>query len=77
MYMYELSFKYIVQLISNAEYVHVSSALICASHFQMLQENKKIVLVLEDDVKFSHHFNRGLYNILKEANKFTPSWDLM
>ena len=46
-------------------------------YFQMLQENQKTVLVLEDDAKFTPLFNIGLYNVLMEANRFTPSWDFM
>lgn len=44
---------------------------------QMLRENQKTVLVLEDDVTISPAFTKVLYHVLREARMFTPSWDFM
>ena len=45
--------------------------------FQVSQENQSTVIVMEDDVNFHSFFDGGLYNVLREANKYTPSWDFM
>ena len=44
---------------------------------QMLAEGQETVVVLEDDIQFSTVFNLGLYNVLKEAKRFVPTWDYM
>jgi collagen beta-1,O-galactosyltransferase len=44
---------------------------------KILKENLKTVLILEDDVNFASYFTRGLYNVLTEANDFTPLWDFI
>lgn len=43
----------------------------------MLEEKRKTILVMEDDVDVRPYFTKGLYNVLKEANKYAPSWDFM
>ena len=35
------------------------------------------MLVLEDDIDFEPRFRDGLMEVMKEAEMFTPTWDLM
>ena len=47
------------------------------SSMQMLAEGQETVVILEDDIQFNTVFNLGLYNVLKEAKRFVPTWDYM
>lgn len=35
------------------------------------------MLVLEDDIDFEPQFRKGVTELMKEAETFTPTWDLM
>ena len=43
----------------------------------MVSEKLQEVLVLEDDVDFEPNFREELDNVLEEARRLEPGWDLM
>ena len=43
----------------------------------MLAEKMEEVLVLEDDVDFEPNFREELEQVLEEAHRLVPEWDLM
>ena len=44
---------------------------------QVLSEGMQRVLVLEDDIDFEPQFKESLVTVMREAEEFTPTWDLM
>ena len=49
----------------------------CVSVFQMVAEKLQEVLILEDDVDFEPNFCDDLEQVLEEAHRLAPQWDLM
>ena len=50
----------------------------CVSNcFQMVAEKLQEVLILEDDVDFELNFYDELEQVLEEAHRLAPQWDLM
>ena len=50
----------------------------CVSNcFQMVTEKLQEVLILEDDVDFEPNFRDDLEQVLEEAHRLAPQWDLM
>ena len=45
--------------------------------FQMVAEKLQEVLILEDDVDFEPNFRDDLEQVLEEAHRLAPQWDLM
>ena len=43
----------------------------------MVSEKLQEVLVLEDDVDFEPNFRSDLEQVLEEAHRLAPEWDLM
>lgn len=41
----------------------------------MVRENLKVVMLLEDDIRFELDFRKKLNNVMKEAQKL--EWDFM
>jgi collagen beta-1,O-galactosyltransferase len=44
---------------------------------KVIDEGLQRVLVLEDDIDFEPRFRDGLMEVMKEAEMFTPTWDLI
>ena len=44
---------------------------------QVLSQGMQRVLVLEDDIDFEPQFKESLATVMREADEFTPTWDLM
>ena len=44
---------------------------------QMMSEGLEEVLILEDDVDFKPNFRSNLEQVLEEAHRLAPQWDLM
>lgn len=44
---------------------------------QVVSENQRKVLVLEDDVYFKSYFTKGLYSIMRETKLLALNWDYM
>ena len=49
----------------------------CVCIFQMVAEKLQEVLILEDDVDFEPNFRNDLEQVLEEAHRLAPQWDLM
>ena len=50
---------------------------VCICAFQMVSEKLQEVLILEDDVDFEPNFRDDLEQVLEEAHRLAPQWDLM
>lgn len=44
---------------------------------QVVSENQRKVLVLEDDAYFKSYFTKGLYSIMRETKLLALNWDYM
>ena len=49
----------------------------CVCVFQMAVEKLQEMLILEDDVDFEPNFHDNLEQVLEEAHRLAPQWDLM
>ena len=45
--------------------------------YQVAEKEYKVVMVLEDDVRFEPFFNQKMHSLLEEVSKLEIKWDLM